>query len=414
METTMTSSLLLTRRSRLTVILAAAIVLAICSRGLAGPKLNKYTTKYYILHTDLDKDMTRQAVVRITAMAEEYTNRTRSFAGKIKTRFPLYLYKNREDYNDHPGVIEGSSGMYTGGSLIATAPRPGGSWRVVQHEGFHQFAHKVIKARLPVWLNEGLAEYFGRGVWTGDNLVVGLIPKGALNRVRETIKSKELLPLSKMLEMSHKEWNSKLSSRNYLQAWSMVHFLVHADKGKYQKALSDYIRDLSQGRSSSAAFAKRFGKNTKAFQDRYAEWWTKLPDNPTEELYERVKVLTLTSYLARAHGVGKQFDSFEAFALAAYDGTFKKILEYIGKRNSTFWLPLSLLDETLEESESIGDWSLLTQRGAKPRLKLMRSDGAGLIGSFVAGGRIKITVTAIRPESKKPTVKPASKPSPKK
>jgi len=417
METPMALATLLTRRSWFTVILIALVIGAGCSSGRAESALKKYTTKYYVLHTDLDKDMTRQAVVRITAMAREYHNRTRSFAGRINTRFPLYLYKDRAEYNKHPGVISGSAGMYNGMSLIATAPRPGGSWRVVQHEGFHQFADKVIRGDLPIWLNEGLAEYFGRGVWTGDSLVVGLIPSGARSGVQAMIKKKTLMPLSKMLGMSQKDWNGALSHRNYLQAWSMVHFLVHADKGKYQKALSGYIRDLSQGKSSTAAFRKRFGSNTKAFQARYVDWWGKLPDNPTGELYDRIKVLTLTSYLARAHATGRRFEDFQAFARAGSDGTFARVFKLIGKRKPEIWLPVSLMVKTLPSAGSAGDWSLLAGPGktGKPRLRLKLSDGSSLIGGFAAAGdRIKATVTKVGAVSEKPTVKPTSKPRSKK
>ncbi|MDP6543155.1 MAG: DUF1570 domain-containing protein [Phycisphaerae bacterium] len=395
------------RHAWFTGILIAAVTAGICTPCSAEKKkLPQYATKYYILHTDLDKDMTREAVVRINAMAEEYYNRTKSFAGRINTRLPFYLYKNRQDYLDHPGVVEGSAGVYNGRSLVAVAPRPGGGWRVVQHEGFHQFAHKMIRGRLPTWLNEGLADYFGAGVWTGDSLVVGVISPGSLTRVRNMIKGGKLMPLDKMLNMDQKTWNNELKSSNYLQAWSMVHFLVHADKGKYQKALSGFIRDLSQSRSVSAAFRKRFGNNVKAFQACYAKWWSKLDDNPSADLYDRIKVLTLTSFLARAHGMGGKFENIDEFVKAAHDGRFAKALAKIGKHKPDIWLPVSLLKRNLPSSREIGRWSLLeSDRG--PRLKYTRSDGTALIGGFKLGDRIRVKVKTVRPESEKPTVKPA-------
>jgi hypothetical protein len=387
------------------VISTAAVIAGVCAPCLAGPKLTKYTTKHYILHTDLDKNMTRQAVVRITAMAEEYSNRCKSFTGRINTRFPLFLYKNRKDYLRHPGVVKGSSGTYNRRSLVAVAPRPGGSWHVVQHEGFHQFAHKMIRGRLPTWLNEGLASYFGAGVWTGDSLVVGAISGHALKRVKSMIDDGKLMPLDKMLDMKQKEWNDKLKSQNYLQARSMVHFLVHADKGKYQKALSGYIRDLSQGHSSSAAFRKRFGKNVKAFQTRYVQWWSKLEDNPSADLYDRIKVLTLTSFLARAHYTGRKFENIEAFFKAARNGTFKKVFAEIGRRNPSIWLPESLLAKNLPSGDDVKQWSLVRAERSPTRLKLAPGNGTVLLGSFTLGSRITVTVRTTRPTSK-----PASKP----
>ena len=341
-------------------------------------------------------------------MAQEYFTRTRSFAGRISTRFPLYLYKNAESYRQHPGIVPGSAGIYNGKSLVATAPSPRGSWRVVQHEGFHQFAHKMIKGRLPIWLNEGLAEYFGNGVWTGDSLVVGVMSPSSVARVKSAIKSNSLISLDKMLAMTHAEWNSALSSTNYLQAWSMIHFLVHADKGKYQKALSGYIRELSIGRSSTIAFRKYFGTNIKAFQACYAQWWNKLGENPSADLYDRIRVLTLTSYLARAYYTRRKFETVEEYFKAAGDGTFKKIFEEIGKRKAALWLPESLLTRTLPPSGQSGTWSLLPRSGG-PRLQYMRGDDTGLVGSFrLMGSKISVTVEPTRPPKKKP-VKPTVK-----
>ena len=393
-------------------ILTAAVVAGVCSPCGAAAKLNKYTTKYYVLHTDLDKDMTREAVVRITAMAQEYSNRCKSFAGRINSRFPFYLYKDSEAYRRHPGVVPGSAGIYNGRSLVAIAPRPGGGWRVVQHEGFHQFAHKMIRGHLPAWLNEGLADYFGAGVWTGDSLVVGLISPGSLGGVKSLIESGQLMLLDKMLDMDQTTWNGQLKSSNYLQAWSMVHFLVHGDKGKYQKALSSYIRDLSLGHSSSGAFRKRFGRNTKAFQDRYVQWWTRLESNPSADLYDRIKVLTLTSFLARAHYTRRKFENIEAFFKAAGDGTFTKVFAEIGKRNPSLWLPESLLTKNIPRGGDVKQWSLVPN-GSSTSLKYTRSDGAALLGKFRLGSKITVTATLLKAPPK-PKPKPKQTPIPPK
>jgi len=399
----MTPKLLLTRQPQLTCLLVAMTIACACAQSSAEPKIPnipKYNTKYYVLYTDLDKDMAREAVVRITAMAHEYYTRTRSFAGRISTRFPLYLYKDSASYRQHPGVIPGSAGIYNGRTLVATAPRSGRSWRVVQHEGFHQFAHKMIEGRLPVWLNEGLAEYFGNGLWTGDSMTVGLISPSDLARVKAMIKNNSLMSLDKMLAMSHQTWNSGLSSRNYLQAWSMVHFLVHGDNGKYQKALSGYIRDLSKSRSVSQAFRNRFGGNTKAFQASYVRWWNSLDDDPTAGLYQRAQVLTLTSYLARAHYAGKKFATMQEFVTASGDGTFTKIMALIARRKPTIWLPDSLLARAIPGASELSAWTILADDRRAARLQFTCSDGTRLIGSFTTGSKLTVKVTAVKKAEK--------------
>lgn len=359
-----------------------ATVLAAVPAAAAAKKMPRYETKYYILYTDLDKDMVREAAARITSMAEEYHRRTKGFAGVIRKRFPLYLYKNPADYRDHPDVVPDSAGTYTGRSLVAIAPMSGSSWRLVQHEAFHQFAHKMIRGRLPVWLNEGLAEYFGEGIWTGDRLVVGVINPDRLARVQTHIKNRQLLKMQQMFTMPQREWNTGLSMRNYDQAWSMVHFLVHAEEGRYQKALSAHIRDLSRGRGSLKSWAARFGRNVEAFQARYAKWCLSLGPNPGADLYARITVLALTGFLARARYAGRQFNDFGGFRKAAGDGTFDAVFKDIAKRNTRLWLPVSLLNTALRTAGDPGYWSLVNKKDTMPQVKFTRPDGTVFTGIF--------------------------------
>jgi hypothetical protein len=53
--------------------------------------------------------------------------------------------------------------MFAGDRLMAYVPAGASAlgWHVVQHEGFHQFVAQVIRGDMPIWANEGLAEYFG-------------------------------------------------------------------------------------------------------------------------------------------------------------------------------------------------------------------------------------------------------------
>ncbi|MDP7162566.1 MAG: DUF1570 domain-containing protein [Phycisphaerae bacterium] len=381
----------------LVVVLAAPVVIA-----AVGKKLPEYKTKYYVLYTDLDRDMKREAAARITAMAEEYYNRTKSFSGVIRRRFSLYLYRNREDYARHPGIIKGSAGIYNGKSLVATAPPPGGSWGVVQHEGFHQFADKMIRGRMPIWLNEGLAEYFGGGIWTGDDLVVGVIPPWRLARLKKLIQAVQLLTMDRMLTMSHREWNEEPASRNYDQAWSMVHFLVHAENGKYQKALSAYIRDMSRRQVPTLAFAKRFGRNLKAFRKSYAKWWTEQPKTPTVGLYEEIKVRVLAGFLARAQYTRKWFKNSAEFFQAAEDGTFDNILNDVGRQNQRLWLPPSLLVKGIRSAGDPKRWSL-TKKGPRQELRYAGSDGMVFTGTFTIqrgkNPKVKVVVTKRPPKA---------------
>ena len=394
-------------------VLAAVLLISLSSfaarrDGKAGgrgraKKFRKVPTRCYLIYTDLEKDMAREAALRMTSMAEEYHRRTRGFAGSIKRRLPFYLFSSVDDYLA-AGGIPNSAGMYNGRKLMAVASGRSRSsvWRVVQHEGFHQFARVVISDRLPMWVNEGLAEYFGQGIWTGDGFVTGLIPPDRLRRVQAMIKGDQLLPILEMMGMDHETWNSDLSVRNYDQAWSICHFLVHADDGKYRKAFSKFIRDIAKGRAWEMSFRNRFGRDIKAFQKRYSTWWTSLPKNPSREQYAVAVVQVLTSFLARAHRKNQAFDDFDDFLTHARAGTLK----YPPKH----WLPPSLLARVVKPAEKLDGWSLAKEKSS-PRLVLALPDRERVLtGSFAfKRGTYRIRVDAAETDGK--TATSATKPA---
>jgi hypothetical protein len=360
-----------------------------------GGELPAYHTHYYVIHSDLPMERVREAAVRLNTMAEEYHRRTRSFSGAISRRMPFYLFAGSEAYQA-AGAPAGSVGVYDGRRLMALGDERVGDrvWSVVQHEGFHQFAHRVITPRLPVWVNEGLAEYFGEAVWTGDGFVTGLIPPERLKRLRKRMAAGEMLRFSQMLEMSQQQWNAALKTgeapRNYDQAWSMVHFLVHADDGRYREAFADFINDISAGASPTDAFQRRFGGNVRGFEQRYAGWWRKLPARPTRDLEVRATVATLTSFLARATAAGKAYSDADAFFEAAAEGE----LAIHPSAGADTWLPQSLLRRALKQAKKLEEWSLVSADGSPPELHLRRDDVL-LRGTFRLreDARPEVTVT---------------------
>lgn len=317
--------------------------------------LRRYETPYYTMMTDLDEEQAKEAAIRMTRMAEEYFNRTREFSGRINNKLPFFLFSDEGDYL-RAGGTPGSAGVFMGSNfhgfrLMAVARRGANAqtWHVVQHEGFHQFAHAVIGGDLPIWVNEGLAEYFGESIFTGDGFVTGVIPPWRLKRLKEGLGGVSYLPVGAMMLITHDQWNRVLSHHYYDQAWSMVHFLAHAEDGKYQAAFVKFMRGVSNGMNWRAAWMGSFG-DPAGFEQRWREYWLAMPDNPTEDLYVRAAAERLTSFLARAVVAGQTFENWEAFVEAAGSGSLKA--------PDNDWLPPVLLTEALELARRKGEWSL--------------------------------------------------------
>jgi hypothetical protein len=329
----------------------------------------------------------------MTKMAEEYHERTRAFSGIISQRLPFLLFKNLSDYRA-AGGMPGSAGVFDGEKLMAVAGDKvsGRTWHVVQHEGFHQFAHAVIRGDIPMWANEGLAEYFGEGVFTGDGFVTGLIPASRLDRVKKTMQDAHgFMSVTRMMTVSNREWNSNLTMENYDQAWSMVHFLAHGDNGKYQNAFTGYMRDVGRGRPSPIAWRDNFG-DAAGFEQRWRDYWMNLPDNPTLDLYVKASVSTLTSVIARTTAEKQTFDNFEDFSRLANE---KKL-----KISDADWLPPSLAIDALHLSDNVGKWSIEVV-AKQPTIVAELDDGTRIVGSFASRGtkveRVWVDVDDLKP-----------------
>ena len=366
------------------------------------PTLKTTESPYYIIHTDLDLDATREAYVRMTRMFEEYQRRTAGFSGEIRGKFPFYLFKDEKDYAA-AGGLKDSEGVFivdSGGSrlmAIAGEKTTPYTWHVVQHEGFHQFAAAVIRGDLPPWLNEGLAEYFGEALFTGDSFVSGVIPPRRLLRIQNAIAEKKFKPFREMFLLSQDDWNDEMATANYDQAWAMVHFLAQGEDGKYQKAFVAFMRAISTGKPYLDAWFEVFGRDVDAFQKRFEKWWSELPPNPTAVLYERATLLILTSFLARANAQGQKFDSADAFLLAAADGSLKRAPEE--------YLPQSLARTAGQQGSKLTDLTLL-QKGPLPQMSCIASDGSKMTVSYTLNGTHVRAMTV----DVKPATRPATQP----
>lgn len=362
--------------------------------ALAQGKLKTYQTRYYTLYTDLSGDAVREAQLRIDTMAEAYHARTKGFSGgTIKSKLPFYLFRNIEDYYA-AGGLKGSAGVFDGKKLMAYAGErvTPGTWHVVQHEGFHQFVNAVIGGDIPIWVNEGLAEYFGEAVYTGSNYLAGAVPPARLKRLQKWIKDGNAISIRAMMTKSHELWNVQMSIVNYDQAWSMVHFLAHGDGGRYQAAFNGFLRAASGGQAWTDAWAANFGSGVKEFEQQWAKYWMNYPAEGTRDLYAQAVTEILTNFFARAASQKQFFEDADSFLATAKDGRLQS--------HPSDWLPPDLLNDALGAAEELGDWSVKRRSGGYA-LVCQTPTGATFTGTYQLGnGRVRensVNVQVARP-----------------
>lgn len=280
------------------------------------PNMKQLEGRYHVLYHDLTEDESHEAILRMDAMTEEYLQRTRGFSGRLMGKMPFVLFRDRGDYHA-AGGIPGSDGVFTGTCLMAVAGEKLSTddWHVIQHEGFHEFAAAVINPRMPIWVNEGLAEYFGEAIFTGDGFVSGLIPHGRMRRIQESMRNGQFSSVHAIMRLSHTAWNRRLNVTNYDQAWAMTQFLAHGDDGKYQRAFSEFMNQIGRGVHWQTAWNNSFG-SAEGFEEKWQAWWLSLTDDTPLPGYAQVATQMLTSYLARATSQKQTFTSIDELVTA--------------------------------------------------------------------------------------------------
>lgn len=297
-----------------------------------------FRSRHYQVTTNLDAREANRIAGHMDRVYEEYDRRFAAFPVKGGTSYPLYIFSTQERYLEHLRG-DGIDGSNTAGVFYISpeddglATFVGGMPRSVllstlQHEGFHQFAWSRIGRRVPVWANEGLAEYFGAAYLVRRRFMLGQVEEGRLERLRTAIEQGRAIPLERLLSMTDREWSARVSGGHeqaglqYDQAWSVAHFLIEGDRGKYERMFLAYLEAVGTGLQHQQAFERAFGTTDYgSFEAAWKRHVAKIEPDPVSTALVRL------SFLARGlqglHEAGRTPGTFDALRKELVDSTFK-------------------------------------------------------------------------------------------
>ncbi len=234
------------------------------------------TTRHYRIYTTLlDGGMLKQLGCFMESAYKNYQRHlpspviavgkpARGKAGK----FPVYLFADRCQWEDFtrrftgvqaPAYIKIRAGAYyLKGSCVAYNIGSERTFRVLGHEGWHQFSDNHFKFRLPGWLDEGIAMQFEayryrKGEFHFDKKE----NRYRLGGLKKVLAGYEMIPLRELVGMNpgevlatyeHDVYGSDIDRVEsllafYSQSYGLVRFLQEAEHGKrlyrYQQLLVD-------------------------------------------------------------------------------------------------------------------------------------------------------------------------------
>ncbi len=245
----------------------------------------------------------------MNSIYREYEKHFSDYELRPHERPVIKIFKERGRYESvAPTSLSGTGGGFVAGSNQILAFKENRTREEVlstlYHEGFHQFLYNRVSRKVPIWLNEGLAEYFAEATWDGDAFIMGQKPVQRIHALQDAARSGTLMPMQKLLSMKEGEWaanvqsGSRLARLQYNQAWSIIHFLLHANDGRYADRLDGYLKSRVRWENPARAFRSNFGRDIRAMQSAWKDYIMELEPDPISRCRHNMKTL-----MSRAAGL---------------------------------------------------------------------------------------------------------------
>jgi hypothetical protein len=101
--------------------------------------------------------------------------------------------------------------------------------------------------------------------------------------------------------------DGKRASLFYSQTWSIVHFLIHADNGRYTEMLNSYLKGIAAGRDPKRSFTAVFGEDLNAFQTAWANYVLSLEPSPKFTCRDNMESIMLLAQMV--HDDVREFEA---------------------------------------------------------------------------------------------------------
>jgi hypothetical protein len=218
-------------------------------------------TPHYHLYTTIQEEETLDLLPQVMEGAMTMYHEIAPGVTISKRPLDCYVFRYRNEWDQYTTRFAGvdskvylqiRSGGYTiQDRYVAYYIGRLGTFSVAAHEGWHQFAGRHFKGRLPPFFEEGIACMFETISWK-DRL-----PKWNLSvntpraqTLRKALDGKYLWPLEQLCSMHAGdivgESNEKIDAF-YAESWAFARFLWEGENGKYRPAMQKWLAETASG-----------------------------------------------------------------------------------------------------------------------------------------------------------------------
>lgn len=214
---------------------------------------------------------TRELVAEVETLAAALMRTSKRFEPS-RTRASVFVFDRRresqpyfdllfsqEDARQTGAYIRYEGNRYEGGgAMIVDSSRKSGPLRrddpgirTAMHELMHDLLRQTDSAP-PLWLEEGLAEYFANARVDGERVTAG----DPIRQHLVVLNQRAPMSLDELFAVKAESADAT-SSAFYAQSWAVVHWLMGTD----QQAFFAFLHDVERGTAVPAALRTRYGKS---------------------------------------------------------------------------------------------------------------------------------------------------------
>jgi len=222
-------------------------------------------TPNFVVFGEVGEKRTREVAAEFERFREALGRVLAGAATQAPVPTTVVVFDNRRSFEPYRPLYNGKpielAGMFSSDRdvnrvALALEDREQGL-RTIFHEYVHLVASNVTNG-LPVWLNEGLAEYYSTFLVTDDGKTATMGTVIAPHML--LLNQERLLPLQELLAVTHDSPMYNEGQRRgmvYAESWVLVHFLL-SDPNR-SKQLGEYARLTGAGTPAAAAWPQVFG-----------------------------------------------------------------------------------------------------------------------------------------------------------
>ena len=253
------------------------LLLCFCAQISAKDNWLRVRSKNFILVGNAGESEMRKVAMKLEQFREALTIIFPKL--RIDTSIPttVIIFKTDDAFRPFKPRYKGKISEQVGGYFVA---RPEVNYIVFAAEDrganpyeiiFHEYEHFVVHNnlfRLPLWLDEGLAEFYSSFEISDKDQKATL--GSPVSRHVYYLRNNTILPLKTLLAVDHKSPYYNESSKVgvfYAESWALVHYLILGNDQKRQSQLTKFIDLIQNDVPTEEGFHQAFQTDYKTIDD---------------------------------------------------------------------------------------------------------------------------------------------------